>query len=147
MEQYNIWRRYFIIGILINILMIYGCNIIREPSQTGEYYFINNTNYNISYSDKSFEQYNVAANQTLKITKYLSAGKYVNETTFPGLIGHPDHLTEVRFDQTRCLKAGYFDAFGPANLKNYVAKKINKNTYRFTYTFTEADYNRAVTCP
>lgn len=32
-------------------------------------------------------------------------------------------------------------------LKNHTAERVSDVTYKFTYTFTEADYNRSVNCP
>jgi len=54
----------------------------------------------------------------------------------------------LKFDQDKCIIDHPLDSPNSIiNLKNYVAEKIGDRTYKFTYTFTEADYNRAVACP
>ena len=54
----------------------------------------------------------------------------------------------IKFNDVKCLiNVKENDRNSIRDIKNFVAERINNNTYKFTYTFTEADYNRASTCP
>lgn len=54
----------------------------------------------------------------------------------------------IKFNGNRCLSNQVATSeHSPLNIKNYVVENIDKYTYKFTYTFTEADYDRAITCP
>ena len=54
----------------------------------------------------------------------------------------------VYFDLNKCLIQTRTTENGVFNAASYKQlEKIGKITYKLTFTFTEADYNRAVTCP
>ncbi len=77
------------------------------------------------------------------------SGKEINPKNFipPLMIVSNGGLT-IRFNQTRCLVTTFYTEHSPLNINSYSNEgKIGESTYKFTYTFTEADYNRATTCP
>ena len=152
MGQNNIWMRYLALGIVINGLLLLGCGKIRhERFQKAEFRFVNKTNYDITYEQKGLESYHVAANKTITVNQTQDVDRVANATTylspFRYINAFPERYGIIEFNHTKCLKVTFDDAFGPLNIKNYVAEKMDKNTYKFTYTFTEEDYNRATACP
>ena len=146
MKQNSIWMRFLALGIIISLtLFINSCQKVNH-GQFAEFHFVNKTNHTITYN-KPFEKYNVAAMSTTIVKESQSAGKNVTAESyhrpfmeFGGIV--------LKFDQDKCIIDHPLDSPNSIiNLKNYVAEKIGDRTYKFTYTFTEADYNRAVTCP
>lgn len=53
----------------------------------------------------------------------------------------------IQFDGNKCLTMTNSSVNSLLNISNYSAEKIDAFNYKFTYTFTEADYNRATICP
>lgn len=54
----------------------------------------------------------------------------------------------IKFDNNKCLINQTIDSMHRVlDIKNFAAEKVDRFTYNLTYTFTEADYNRATTCP
>jgi len=149
MEQNNTSKRYLIIGIIISLLgLINSCKREEFFLQTAAYHFVNDTNYNIS-SDSGLERFNVPAKSTTVINEsYRGGGDGASAPPLYSNLFQYGKTFNIKFDNIKCLiniKAD--DIHSVNNLKNYAVEKIDNYTYKLTYTFTEADYNRALTCP
>lgn len=146
MGQKIIWMRYLLLGSIITTLMLLSCK--KHYRSIGEYHFINKTSYNITF-EKGFEAYNLAPNATYKMRYEQDSGKEIDPKSFiPPLMIKSNGGLKIRFNQLRCLEETFYTEHSPLNINSYSNEgKIGELTYRFTYTFTEADYNRAVTCP
>lgn len=145
--QKTTWIKYLTIGLFINISMLnVSCNKIREYAQFGDFYFVNQTDYNIIYQ-KGLEKFNVMANSSILIRDTQDAIKEVSPNRYHTLFINYNPPLIIKFNDNKCLEFAPNSEHTLLDIKNYVAEKIGKRTYKFTYTFTEADYNRAVACP
>ena len=147
MEQKIIWMHYLQRGLLISIFGIFlnSCAKV-EYAQHADFYFINKTPYQISYV-KGYEKFNVAANSTILIKDTQDAVKKVDPTTYYAPFRGISLPSTIKFNQVKCLTIDAVSEHSPIEIKNYIAERIGERTFKFTYTFTEADYNQAVACP
>lgn len=129
------------------IFSLGSCSKITDYSRRSTYEFINNTDYSIT-QELGFEKYNVAANSRISVSfDDLFYKKNASiEDYRPPFSGLGRSLT-LKFDGVKCLTMRDELINSPSNIKSYQAEKLGDNNYKFTYTFTEADYNRAVACP
>lgn len=151
MQQKITWMRYLMLGLTISLIAIlYSC---KDDffSIVVENHFINETDYSITYPT-GYEKFNVSPKSTTIITERgKGAGKggiRESDLTSPLFSFSPESLFTIKFNQTRCLvQVKVDDEHSVRNIKNFKTEKIGENHYKFTYTFTEADYNRATICP
>lgn len=148
--QKTTWMRYLFIGLIINCIFFQSCTKIRkEYIQKAEFVYINETNYTIRFPN-GMEIITLNPKQTIKSNITVGANEVVNETTYnntPKLFDIFKTFNIVFFNDLKCLDLSKELKHNPSQIKDYVAEKIGDRTYKFTYTFTEADYNRAVACP
>ena len=150
MRRNNIWMRYLILGLVISLIITLNSCKDHFFSIVGEYQFVNETNYSVTYSS-SYEKFNVAPNSAVVIMENgRGSGKEgIREADFVSplfSLSSADILT-IKFDQTRCLTdVKVDDKHSVRNIKNFRITKMGNNHYKFTYTFTEEDYNRAMAC-
>lgn len=147
MKQQTIWMRCLALGIITSLIILFN-SCTKEYQWAGHFYFVNRTGHSISY-DPLFQEYNLSANQTLFINQVQGEKKAFRvEDYFSPFLMKRNGPISIRFDGNKCLlDQSLTSEHSPLNIKNYIAEKIDKYTYKFTYTFTEADYNRAVACP
>lgn len=130
---------------------------IDEPARFGEFYFVNETDHSITFdfnpvgSKKTFmEKYTVAARSTTLVKQTQDSKKTVTaldfNTPFSIEYGFSDPLT-VKFDNNKCLNQTVNSDHSALDIKNYAAEKLGERRYKFTITFTEADFNRSLSCP
>lgn len=153
MEQNNIWMRYLTLGLIISLLVqLTSC---KDPTFQiiSEVNLINETNYKVEFP-LGYEKYNVTPKSKTAITEIgYGRGKGKNSIQSSNFaspfysINNMDDFT-IKFGQTKCLaNIKINDDHSIRDIKNFVVEKIGENHFKFTYTFTEADYNRAVACP
>lgn len=118
----------------------------REFVQDAEFHFINKTNFHITYNF-GLDKYNLNPNETKVFKEEQGARRNSDATTYYTPFKVTTFDVTIKFDGSKCLIISPNGSFGPLNIKNYNAEKLGSRTYKFTYTFTEADYNRATTCP
>lgn len=141
-------KHYSIIGLIISLIIVSSSCTDGYYPLYGEYYFVNNTNYTIT-SDAKSGLINVAPNSTAVYKEKLTGEKrWAEVSNYVSPLKHYSYDVNIKFNSTKCLmKVKEEDVHSIRDIKNYVAEKVNENTYKFTYMFTEADYNRATTCP
>ena len=153
-EQKTTWRHYIFIGIAFSSLMLTPSCSKKTISwtQRAEFNFINQTNYNITFP-KGLEAYNIKPKASIVVIRGQDGGEEVTATSYYSPFdvdfirkSIDDPLT-IKFDNIKCLAITQNSEKSFFIITNYVAERIDKRTFKFTYTFTEADYNRAVTCP
>jgi len=152
MEQKTAWMRYLMLALIISHIAILSSSC-KDDFFTiiAENHFINQTNYSITFP-VGYEKFNVSPRSTVIVTERgKGAGKGgIQESDFTSPLfsvfsGSPLIL---KFDQSKCLiDIKVEDENSIRNIKNFKTEKLGDNHYKFTYTFTEADYNRATTCP
>ncbi len=109
----------------------------------GEYVYINSTNHIISFLTPHFNSFNLLGLKTHLIKEYQVAGK---KGTLRTPFNNSNSLV-IQFDGNKCLTMTNLSENSLLNINHYSVEKIDDWTYKFTYTFTEADYNRATICP
>ena len=143
--QNKIWMRFLVLGVFSLFFFGFSCNKI-EHEQFGKFIYINSTNHTINFFTPHFNSFKLLGLKTHLIEEVQVAGKKIGFETFRTPFTNSNSLVLV-FDGNKCLTMTNSSDNSLLNMSNYSAEKIDDMTYRFTYTFTEADYNRAVTCP
>lgn len=126
-----------------------------------EWVILNNTEYLVavyaydtnSEDDLNDESFVIQANSEYKVIKIISPPR---DWEFPGIFKYPviDSVVII-FNNERIIiqTCEYGDGAAcqfPRNImdhdnrEDYIKTDINRNSYRFTYTLTQADYERAV---
>jgi len=150
MEQNNIWMRFLQLGVIISILFFSNsCKKDNFHEKYPEFYLINETNHLITFDDFP-NNYSIQPKSFIKIVENQSvAGDLNNANNYQSPYLTPNKsLVTIRFNNAKCLLNQMKDnEHSIVNIASFVAEKTSKYDYKFTYTFTEADYNRAVTCP
>jgi len=152
MVQSNTLKHYLIIGLIINlIILLNSCDSDNAYLKVGEYHFVNETNYTITFP-AGHERHNIAPKSTTVFLEKFNvrgkSGAELSDFISPFFSVSTTNILNIKFDNTKCLldvKTNDFHSI--RNIKEFVPLKIGKDSYKFTYTFTEADYNRAVDCP
>ena len=113
-----------------------------------EYIYINSTNHAISFFTPHVYSFKLLGLKT-HLIKLNEVGRKKNG---PETYITPFNNTDseiIQFDGNRCLIMTTSNSSQNSllNISSYTAEKVDKYNYKFTYTFTEADYNRATTCP
>ena len=143
---------YLLTGLLINSINLSCGKKSIDYGRQGEFVFINKTSHSISYP-KGIEKYNILPNATVTITQTQESAKVVNAESYiaPFIIDYgfktDPPILPIQFDGNRCWNPNNVSEHSPLELKNYIAEKLDERKYKFIYTFTEADYERAVACP
>lgn len=142
MQQKIIWTTVSIFGILISI---FSCNKNVDESQYEEFYYINNSNHDISITvfnkiDDSFLEstYNIAVDNDFSQEIEIISGSKT------GIIAMGDSIT-VRFGDERIsnFSPTIESSFNILDYNNYEFLKKDENRNSYTYTFTEDDYENA----
>ena len=155
MEQNNIWVRYLALGLFISLMMMgAACKKNTSWVAQGDFYFINETKYIISYLPDGYERFNIPPQSSIMIKDIQDNGEMVRPEYYhsplfnkgtTGWVPIKDSFI-IKFDNNKCWETLNSD-HSPLDIKNYVAEKTGNRAYKFTYTFTEEDYNRATACP
>lgn len=147
MQQHNTWMRYLTLGLIISSITFFSACKKVNYAQFGEFYFVNETNHSISF-EKGLEQFNLAPKAVFFIKQTQDSGKDPSVSIYQSpIMKLSNGLVNIKFDMNKCIAVTYYTEHSILDIKNFISEKISKRTYKFTYTFTEADYNRAVTCP
>ena len=148
MKHNNTSKHYLTIGFIISLTTILVSCRDDFYDQFGEFYYVNETNYSITY-ETGLSEFNVAPKSTTVFKeKTRGVGKEAIASNYNVPRAHYGREFTIKFNNVKCLiNVKEDDINSVRNIKNFIAERIGENNYRFTYTFTEADYNRAVTCP
>ena len=143
-------KHYLTLGIISTTLLFNSCKKIVERTQVGEFNLVNQTTHNISFDHPSFSF--VISQNSVFLLKQIqeTSNKEVNTNNYTNPIMYeigPVSSITIKFDGNKCLKMIRTSENSILNNSNYTSEKLAERTYKFTYTFTDADYNRAVTCP
>lgn len=151
--QNNIWKRYLMLGLIISFgLILNSCKTQIAYGIKADFRFVNKTGYNITYDQAIFQEFNVSANDITIFSESQKTNgeiKNANPSDYrsPFIIPATDNVT-VKFGSNKCLLMQSKEGINNIrDINNFVSEKLGNNYFKFTYTFTEADYNRAVTCP
>jgi len=146
MEQNNIWMRYLMLGaICLSVLL--SCRKISEYWGGAEFHYINKTSRAITV-ELGTEAYSLEPYGVYSVRTYQETSKEIDPNNFmPPLVKSRGVRGMVIFDTIKCLEATFDTVHSPFNIKSYINDgRIEKRVNKFTYTFTEEDYNRATAC-
>jgi hypothetical protein len=146
--QNKIWTYYLLLGAFSLSILTFSCGI-SEYVQNAQFYYVNDTDYTIKLIKQS-KTYVFLPRQTTIINEEQVGDGSVNVEDFRSPFTNDVNLKgkDLIFQlDNKCLTHTTNSEHSIINLKNYIAERVNKITFKFTYTFTEADYNRAVACP
>ena len=154
MEQNNMWKRYLTLGLIISIIaLFYSCDKgDYRYTKKSEFRFINTTNYSITYP-VGYERFNILPKSSIFFEESIFVGDSkksaeISDYKSPLESSSVIQNLTIKFDNMKCLvDVSLTDVNSIRDIKNFVAEKLGESNYKFTYTFTEADYNRAVACP
>lgn len=146
----NICKSLLGFGFLFSLILIPSCGkkIIDYADIEGDFYFINPTNYTVKIVN--FQQdFNIISGE-LKLINHKQGGlKTVTPISYtdPFTYGMAPNDKKLQLKiGNRCENATLNSQHSILNINSYVAEKLGERKYKFTYTFTEADYNRAIIC-
>ncbi|TDG35476.1 hypothetical protein EZJ43_12675 [Pedobacter changchengzhani] len=145
--QNNTWMRFLTLGVFSLLLFSFSCKKSGSP-KVGEFHFVNNTNYLINYKS-GLEMYNLKPNSSIIIVKGDDVkGNDIDNYNVPFVF--EDVALEpftIKFDGAKCMNVTRTSDHSVLNIASYVNEgQIGERKVKFTYTFTEADYNREVIC-
>ena len=143
--QSKIWMLFLVLGVFSLFFFGFSCKKINREKSL-EFIYINSTNHTINFFTPHFNSFNLLGLKTHLIEQVQVAGKKIGFETFRTPFTNSNSLV-LQFDGNKCLTMTNSSDHSMLNMSNYTEEKIDDMTYRFTYTFTEADYNRAVACP
>jgi len=149
MQHHKIWMRFLALGVFSLILFGFSCKKRIEYAQMGYFTYFNQTPYTIKLDYTSFS-FIIEPNKSYTFSQNQDAIENVSADTFNEPLSRLVNRTtpELTFKiGDKCFKSTSTSMHSVLNLKNYIAEQIGSRTYKFTYTFTDEDYNRAVTCP
>ena len=144
MERKTTWMRFLMLGVF-SLFFGLSCKKI-EPDMSAEYIYINSTNHAISFFTPHVYSFKLLGLKTHLIKETQPTGKKTGAEKFETPFNNSSSLV-IQFDGNKCLTMTNSSENSLLNISNYSVEKIDNRTYKFTYTFTEADYNRATTCP
>lgn len=143
--QNKMWMRFLMLGAFSLLFFGFSCAKI-EREQFAEFIYINTTNHIISFVTPTGNSFNLLSMKKHQINENQPAPKRIGFETYRTPYVNSNSIV-LKFNGDKCLTMTNSSENSILNISHYSAVKIDEKTYRFTYTFTEADYNRAVTCP
>ena len=148
MAQHNMLKHYLIPGLIFSLTLVISSCKDDFYNQYGQYYFVNETDYHITYNS-GLEAFNIPPKSTTVFEeKTKGEGKKISEVSNFKDPFIRNEVVTIKFNNVKCLlNVKKEDAHSVRNINSYTAKRIDDYRFQFTFTFTEADYNRAVNCP
>jgi len=146
--QKTISMRLITFGLFVSLVFL-GASCKKNTSwiMQGDFYFINETDYPITYAMSGFEKFNIAPKSSILIKVTQDSGEDVKPFYY-----HSPFIEEgikksfvVKFDANKCWET-VGNKHSPLNIEDYSPEQTGERSYKFTYTFTEADYGQAKDC-
>lgn len=144
----NTWIHYLTLGLIFSLLTSSSCNKKSEWGREGQFYFVNNSTHKIAFIEKRLK-FEIEPSKTFYLQQVQSSPKVIKPEDYEDPITQeigPSLEVTIRIGD-KCLKQVKSDINSILNIKNYKSQKIENYKYKFIYTFTDADYERAVACP
>ena len=146
--QNNTWMHYLTLGLIFSLLTSGSCNKRTEWGQEGDFFFVNKSTLKITFIEQRLK-FEIEPSKTFYLYQAQPSQKVVKPEDYQDPITQeigPRSEVTIRIGD-KCLKQVKSDVNSILNIKSYIAEKLGERKYKFTYTFTDADYERAVACP
>ena len=155
MEQKTIWMPFLIIGIsVITVCLVCSCSSDTDYFLRVDFVLINGTDNGFTFVDiidnhQNVDLYLSSGEHKIFIIRTDGADKYPNpQNCCQGLLDsvHGGHIL-VYTTYTGDTLCKIFRNDGPHLLKNYTPEILDDRHFRYTYTFTVADFADVKYCP
>ncbi|MGL4805721.1 MAG: hypothetical protein ACRDD8_13495 [Bacteroidales bacterium] len=138
MKQKKMLTHFLLLGSLFMTLSFYGCNLgNRDYFINGKWIYINETHYNIEVRDITLlDNFYVKPDSSHSIILEYPSSEHPRRV-------NPDELTPPRYSDECLLIINQKNVYklkrdeGLKSAVNFLRRKINNNTYTFSYTFTK----------
>jgi hypothetical protein len=146
MQQKTTWMRYLTLGISVMIIFaLLQCKGEVDYFVQGTYVYVNSTDSLIDVKSGVYN-FKIKPNDSHKIEQGGEGSEDVSAQNYvPPMIS-----AVVKYGNEKCdtLDSGFKVGAGEGitGISNYTSEKISKRHYKFTYTFTNLDYNKARPC-
>lgn len=138
MKQNNILTSFFLYGSLFMTIFFCGCNLgNRDYIINGRWIYINDTPYNIEVRDITLlDNFSVNPGSSHSIILEYPSSEHPREVDLDELLTPPRYSEEclLVINQKHIYKLKRDE--GLKSAANFLRRKINNNTYTFSYTFT-----------
>ncbi len=143
-EQKTTWMRCLTLGtslFAIAIYAIFSCKEEKDYLVKGTFVYVNNTDSLIEIKNGPYI-FTVNSKDTYTIEQMGDGSKEVTEKSYvaPYAGGQIIIYGKKMCDTLLVSKEGI------AGIENYKSEKIGDRNYKFTYTFTDIDYKKALPC-
>lgn len=142
MLQKTIWMRYFTLGIsMIFITLFTQCKKHQDYLVKGTYVYVNRTNYLIEIK-RGVDLFTLNPNESHTIEQIGEGPKDVTEKDYiPRFQGGEIIVYDNEMCDTLLISKEGF-----TGIENYLSQKLGDRNYKFKYTFTQTDYQKAQPC-
>lgn len=138
------------ISIILAVLVFFFSSCIRDYSTLTEFIITNNSEYNLKMRVIRFE---TQFYSTVDTTFIINVGSRINyeyeDNGEDAACYYPFGITSdsitIYFNDTitKEYNKTSLSQYNPLTIENYSGGKVTKGLYRYTYTFTNEDYNTA----
>jgi hypothetical protein len=137
-----------ILFLILGLISINGIGCAKKDwTRQGEFDLVNATARKVVIADPN-KTYEILPGATLHISQVQPSNKDVvvesYEDPFTQEVGPRLSLTVKIGD--KCLTASKDSEHSILHIASYQSQKLDERSYKFTYTFTDADYGRAGDC-
>jgi hypothetical protein len=141
MIQKRTRKPYLMLGIsILCLFMFMQCKKSVDYVVKGTYVYVNSTDSLIEV--KGGESFIISPKQTHTIVVDGEGGKDISAKSYEPPFGS----AVIVYGSSRCDTLRAYSKKGILGIDNYNNEKIADRNYKFTYTFTETDYKKAVPC-
>ena len=146
--QNNTLMRSLLLGVFSLLLFSFSCKKRTEYVQYGEFNFENKTSHLVVLNYPSFS-FSIQPGESFLVKQTQDGQKNPTPDSYSEpiskLINRNTAEVVVKIGG-KCFISTNESEHSIINIKSYKPEKLNDVTYKFTFTFTEADYNVAGDC-
>ncbi|WP_412466721.1 hypothetical protein [Pedobacter sp. KLB.chiD] len=147
--QNSIWMRFSMLGAFSILALGFSCKKKTDYAQFAEFHYVNASSKEVKV-EYPLKNFTILPSERFTIKQSDVGPKTISPEVYNDPL--PLYLTGEKRDEifnrigTKCLISTRTSQHSLININSYTVEKINDGYYKFTYTFTEEDYDRAVAC-
>lgn len=151
MQQKTTWMRYLIVGNILSLILLLGCEKGDiDNIKTVDYLYKNNSGIDLilevyNFDNVLLKSYNIPNGNEIKTnTTRSEVPSLFSFDTFEDKIGQS---VIVRFNDNKCLYYNDSDRiFKIKEYDNYTEELIKQSNYTLIYIFTDTEYSNSINC-